>query len=453
MSADVFDLDAYLPPEPPPDDDRRPERDPDRYFGKHGLDIDRLVDDVLAAGPIARSIDGRLWHYGPGVWLAGGDDEVSRRVHRLLGGRFRKAHLTNVLTIFGSAHQTITANPHGEIVNVVNGLLRWRTGELEAHRPDVRSTVQLPVLWNPEATCPAIDAWLAEVIADDAREFVDELLGYLVLNGNPLHVAVLLLGAGRNGKGTFLRLVTALLGASNVASVPLQTLAENRFAAASLFGKLANVCGDLDARMLDRSDTFKMATGGDTLYGEHKYGASFTFEPWCTMLFSANQAPPSRDTSEGYYARWLVVPFTAQLTGRLRPQHELDAELHQAAELEGLLVRAVHGLQRLMARGRFDLPPSVLAAGEEFRRTTDPVASFVAECCTVDPDLALPRTDVFTRYRQWCDENGHRPLSASRFYDRLLGAVPSARAKTVRGTRMVEGLGKGGEWHDRTPLV
>ena len=438
--AERFDLDAALGNGAPPPPD------PGRFYGKEGLDLVRLVDELLAAGPILPGTDGRLWHYGSGVWLQGGDEEVTRRVYRLLGPRFRRMHRQNVAEVLQAQAEQITAAPHGEYLNLINGMLRWRTGDLEPHRPDFRSTVQLPVLWDPEATCPVIDEWLVEVLRHDAHAFVDELLGYLVLNGNPLHTAVLLLGAGRNGKGTFLRLVTALLGRQNVAAVPLQTLAENRFAAASLYGKLANICGDLDARMLDRSDTFKMATGGDTLHGEHKYGAAFSFEPWCTMLFSANQAPPSRDTSEGYYARWLVVPFTRNLTGKLRPQAEVDAELQAPEELQGLLVRAVIGAQRLMARGRFDPPPSVLEAGAEFRRTTDPVASFAAECLIVGDDLHLPRTRVFERYRTWCEDNGNRPLAASKFYDRLLGTLPTVRASKAGGERRLVGVGQGEDW-------
>lgn len=440
---DTFDLDAELgesgtraPSGPNPSD----------FFNGNGIDLAKLVSHVRCLGPVARGIDGKLWHYQAGVWKPGGDEEVGRRVRDALQGRFRLSHLNGVHAWFRQDQVTITGEAHREYVNVLNGLLRWRTGELEPHRPDVRSTVQLPVVYDPDADCPTIDDWLVSVIPYDAHAFIDELLGYLVLNGNPLHVAMLLLGSGRNGKGTFLRLVNAMLGAANVSSVPLQTMAENRFAAASMFGKLANICGDLDARMMDRSDVFKMATGGDVLYAEHKYGASFTFSPWATMLFSANQAPPSRDTSEGYYARWLVVPFTANLTGKLRPQHELDAELHRQAELEGLFARSIVGLQRLMARGRFDPPESVLAANQEFRQTTDPVASFVADCCVLHPDLEMPRTDVFTRYRQWCEDNGHRPLATSRFYDRLGTAATGVRMKVVRGTRTIEGLGKGDEW-------
>ena len=50
----------------------------------------------------------------------------------------------------------------------------------------------------------------------------------------------------RRSTASCLKLITALLGEVNVSHVPLQLLTENRFAIAELFGKLANVCGDLD---------------------------------------------------------------------------------------------------------------------------------------------------------------------------------------------------------------
>jgi putative DNA primase/helicase len=76
----------------------------------------------------------------------------------------------------------------------------------------------------------------------------------------PYHRAVLLFGHGRNGKGTFLRLIEKLIGPRFVSAVTLQSLGEGRFASADLFGKIANISGDLDARYIKRADVFKMAT-------------------------------------------------------------------------------------------------------------------------------------------------------------------------------------------------
>jgi phage/plasmid-associated DNA primase len=112
--------------------------------------------------------------------------------------------------------------------------------------------VQLPVDWNPKATCPRIDRFLWEVIPPDALDLVLEVIGYATYPANPYRVAVLLLGPGRNGKSILLRVLAALLGPENVSAMPLQVLAENRFASAELLGKLANIGGDLDAREVRR---------------------------------------------------------------------------------------------------------------------------------------------------------------------------------------------------------
>ena len=103
--------------------------------------------------------------------------------------------------------------------------------------------------------------------------FIWELIGYTLYSGNPLHVAILLYGKGRNGKGTLIRVLKALLGDRNCSAVGLHELAENRFRAATLYGKLANLAGDLDSKWLENTAHFKTITGEDGIQGEHKYGA------------------------------------------------------------------------------------------------------------------------------------------------------------------------------------
>ena len=150
-------------------------------------------------------------------------------------------------------------------------------------------------------------------------ELVLEVIGYATYPANPYRVAVLLLGPGRNGKSILLRLLTALLGPENVAAMPLQVLAENRFAPAELLGKLANVCGDLDAREVRRSDQFKIITGGDEVFVERKFGHPFKFTPFALPVFSANEAPISSDQSEAWFDRWLIIPIGAFASPRRRP--------------------------------------------------------------------------------------------------------------------------------------
>ncbi len=96
--------------------------------------------------------------------------------------------------------------------------------------------MQLTVNWNPDAVCPAFDAFLAAALAPGDVPRMWELIGYLMMSGNPLHKIILLLGRGFNGKGVLLRVLTALLGEATCPACPLHSLAEERFTRVGLVG-------------------------------------------------------------------------------------------------------------------------------------------------------------------------------------------------------------------------
>src|SRR5208283_4554589 len=126
----------------------------------------------------------------------------------------------------------------------------------------------------------------------------------------PLRKAVMAVGSGANGKSIFLSAVEAFLGGkSNVSTIPLQKLENDRFANSGLFGKLANVCADLSAESLRTTNTFKLITGGDSIYAERKYECAFQFQPFCKLIFAANKIPLCGEADEAYFDRWIIVPF------------------------------------------------------------------------------------------------------------------------------------------------
>lgn len=117
-----------------------------------------------------------------------------------------------------------------DVINFTNGLLSWRKGELRPHDPAVLSTWQLPVPYDPTTDCPRFREFLAQVLPPDMVEEVDgvapwqEDLGYLLLPGNPLHIAFLLRGSGRNGKGVWMAVVDALVGRDAVSTLSLEDM-------------------------------------------------------------------------------------------------------------------------------------------------------------------------------------------------------------------------------------
>ncbi len=130
----------------------------------------------------------------------------------------------------------------------LNGLLPWRTDDLLPHDPKVLSTWRLPFAYVPQAACPAFRQFLAEVLPADMLEEVDgvaawqEDLEYLLLPGNPLHVAFLFRGDGRNGKGVLMDVMRALVGPGAVSSLSLEDMVSDRarFRLVGLVGSALN---------------------------------------------------------------------------------------------------------------------------------------------------------------------------------------------------------------------
>jgi putative DNA primase/helicase len=159
-----------------------------------------------------------------------------------------------------------------------------------------------------------------------------EMLGYLLYSGNPLQKAFMFHGTGANGKTTLVRVISHMLGAGNTSTQSLDALSTNRFAPSLLFGKIANLAGDIDATFQESTAMFKMLTGEDRISGEHKYGDGFSFNCWAVPVFSANKIPGSADVSVGYLRRWVSLEFDKSFEGA----PILNLSDHLAREADGI---------------------------------------------------------------------------------------------------------------------
>lgn len=414
------------------------ERNPDKYLGKEGLLALTLATDIIKMGPVGFGNDHITWRYESGVWVPS-KYEIKDRAVRLLGEKFRVSHATNAEAVVGAYVPTIACEAIPEIINFQNGLYEWQSDLLKDHDPKVLSTVQMNVDWNPDAACPEFDRFLCQVIDADAIPLAWELIGYLMYSGNPLHKAVMLMGKGRNGKGTFLRVVQALLGARNITSVGLHDLANSRFSSATLFGKIANIAGDIDGTYVESTAMFKKITGQDQITAEHKNRDHFHFTPWAVPVFSANKIPGSADTTMGYLSRWVVVEFPNTFTGH--EDRGLDRRLQTKLELQGIAAKAMPALRTLMARGNFELTESTQQAQERFERGVDQVKTWVHECTELAPELPfVPRVDLYKQYVQWAGDNGYGKLKSHEFYERLEQAGATPNRLPMVGTRGFTGI-------------
>lgn len=414
------------------------------FHPEYGLRAGKLADAVLAAGPIMVDAQGVFWVYADGVWRPDHTGvEVRRRAVRLLGERYRPAHHRALLEVLQVVCERFDVLPASSVLNFGNGMVRWQADPdpvLVDHHPEFMSTVRLPIDWEPAATCPMFDAFLESAVPEDDRDRAWQLLGYLLMSGNPLQRMFMLTGTGGNGKGVYLNIIRAMLGDENTAAEPLHDLSENRFSTAELHGKLANVCGDIDATFIQNTGRIKELCGDDRMKGERKNERQFYFKFWGKAIFSANAVPGSSDSSKGWTRRWEVVPFPYAPT---KPDPTLSDRI-VAQELPGIAVKAVYALRSLMEHGEFFRGESADTAHAEFAEKANRVLRWINDSdsnVTPDEDTWNKGTILLSAFRQWeaFDQgNGHKEIGTQRFNE--LARQAGLRATKRQGQRGYYGV-------------
>ena len=373
------------------------------------------ASEIASTEPYATG-GAQLYVYSDGHYQPG-ERHLQQRIVELLGDGWTKRRAEEIVAFLRITSPELWESPPVNTINVTNGL-DVTTRELKPHTPEHLSPVRIAATYYPGATCPAINAFLDSTIPDLTAIFM-EIVGYVITPDNRLQKAFFFIGPGGTGKSTAANVIRGLLGSENVAAVALHQLEDDRFATADLYGRLANVFADLDARALRSSSMFKSITGGDRIRAERKHRNSFEFAPYARLIFSANEAPPTADNSNAFFERWVIVPFQRKHRGAAHCDNDLLAKLTTPAELSGLLNLALAGLDRLHQQHGFSHAASSDQAAERFRVDADSAAGFLEERCELDPDARIAKPVLFTAYKTWCEDNNRRPLAAQRFNRRL----------------------------------
>lgn len=443
FDAEVTPAEIVLPPAPPVI--RREDYHAEDFFGKNGLLVEKLAQAVkydFGLGP-----DMELWHYEGGIYKPA-PMELMKRVTRILGDRYRPGHYNAVKDFVSALEdmvQLTTEQPDSRYIILANGVYAWQDHKLLPHSPDYGAITRLPIEFDAAAECPEFDRYLSEVIPADTIPLVWEMIGYLLMFGNPLQRSIIFQGPGGNGKSTLLRVLLHMLGKENVSALSLRQISEDRFALAGLLGKTANLAGDIDSKYLGDASRFKQVVGGDILEVERKYGQPFNFSPYVVPVFSANEFWKTGDTTEGYWRRWLPIPFPFRVGGA--GSRHLDEQL-LLDEIPGIFNHAVSSLRELMQKRDAwelpNLPPSVVALRKEMQDSADILADWFSEDDSIEANdpasekIRATRTEVYAAFKRWCAMSGHKGMSSTSFYKRLL-QLGYGEAK-VRGQRYIYGI-------------
>lgn len=295
------------------------------------------------------------------------------------------------------------------IINLKNTRLDIRTGKCLEFTSDAVEFDRIPVTYDPSAYCSDLDKMLNRVFLGD-REVInlfEEMVGYCLIKSARYQKAFILVGSGSNGKSTILDLLEEFLGPRNYSSMPLEKVTD-RFNMAELENRLANIGDDIDNVTIRDSGTLKKMISGESITVERKGERPFKLSPYATHIYSANAIPRSFDKSDGFYRRWLLVPFNAKFTAE-DPDYDplIFDKITTDAALSYLLNIGLRGASRLIKRGRFTEPQSVKDALEHYKTDNSTTLSWI-EDKGLDADYFLDNsTDkVYGDFTDWCKLSG-----------------------------------------------
>jgi putative DNA primase/helicase len=328
------------------------------------------------------------------------------------------------------------------LLNVGNGTVDLRCGELRPHDPRDLITLLAGADYAPDAPTPTWTPFLEQIQPDvEVQAYIQRLTGQAAIAISFEHLLALLYGSGANGKSTLVTAIKTAFG-EYAHEAPVATLIGS--------ARPGNATPDLadlrGRRFVAVSETredgrlsverVKALTGGDAITARYLYRQPFTFTPTHTIVLQTNHRPRIRDDGHAIWRRLKLVPFQTTI-----PDEDQRKDLPQelAAERDGILTWIIQGALAYQKQGLSE-PEAVSHATADYRREEDLLMGWVEECCDFDPSAWASTSELRDSFAAWAKANGAETISSTALAARLrarpdLGLLPERHPAGTRGWR------------------
>jgi len=297
------------------------------------------------------------------------------------------------------------------LLNVLNGTIDLRTGEIRDHSPADLITRCAPVVFDRDAKCPMWRRVLERCVPDlEVQQFLQRAIGYALSGVIAEHGFFFLYGRGANGKSTILNTVLKLLGDYS-RTVPVEMFIEAQgdrhpTEIADLHGVRFAVTSEAPLGKSFDESKLKKLTGGDRLEGRRMREDFWQFDPSHKLFISGNHRPRIKGQDDGIWRRVYLIPFNVQIPAS---EQNPDLPAFLSEELPGILNWAIAGCMAWRSLGLAP-PESVQAASDDYRQSQDALADFFDSCCEIVPGVRQNWPEFFRAYNDYCERNKEKPL-------------------------------------------
>lgn len=282
-----------------------------------------------------------------------------------------KAEIVNALKMVGRNKQPQEPLPTqvqcGTKVIDLNGSL------VTESTPEYFFTNPIPhELDSENLECPTIDQLFEDWVAPEYVPLLYEVCAYCMLPAYPLHRTFCLIGDGRNGKSSYTKIITRLIGKQNVCSTNFYSLLNRQFETSKLYKKLACFIGEISETQLKNTDTFKKLTGEDLIRIEFKGKDCFDAPNYAKLILFTNKLPESPDKSKGFFSRWCIIDFANSF-----PEKPGLIENIPDSEFQALAAKSLITLKRVLKEAKFTKEGTIEERTQRYEERASPINDFL----------------------------------------------------------------------------
>jgi len=314
-----------------------------------------------------------------------------------------------------------------------NGIVNLRTGELRPAVKNIDFNTRSTSVAPAKIDTPLWKGFLKDIIEDEDRiNYIQELFGAALFGDSRYHVLPVFVGTGANGKSTILDVVRDILG-EYAATMPEDFLIDTKGSAhptdiARLRGVRFAMASETRPDGKFNESRVKTLTGGDVLSARFMGQNFFDFKPTHTLFMAVNHLPEVKSGGDGFWRRLRKIDFRKTIPVERRKEN--FASLMVAAEGPGILQWMIDGAVRITDRGMSE-PESIKIATQSYRHEEDHIAKFLDEKTISADKASVSKIALYQAYRDWCEENGERPITQNQLGREIKNRTTATESKTA----------------------
>lgn len=370
-----------------------------------------------------------------------------------LSPQFKEKDIEETLNKIKRIVPTVQQTQHPDLIIANNGVFNKKSKELLPFSPeyvylsklriDYNIHVQKPVLYNDAGEPWDVDSWIQDLsIDEDTNTLIWQVIADFIQAGRTREKAIFFYSpVGNNGKGTLGQLLKNIIGKGNYSSLAIADFG-HEFLKESLLGVTGNIADENTVdQYIDSVRDFKASITGDDININRKFEKPIRLQFRGTNIQMLNSLPKTKDKTDSFYRRIILVPFVKSFTNNGQRTEIKDVYINRQDVLEYVVHKAFN-----LDFDHFIQPKRSLELLEDYKESNNPVLQFWSEFENEFTWDLLPTQFMYDLFVSWYRRNNPngKPVSKQSFMDtlRTIAATSSDWENKFEKTDTVKTLNK-----------